>query len=425
MSTILGVKFTQYGQTYYFDSGAFVVNKGQYVLVKTDQGLGLGSVADVREEPPPDAGAVKPIYRLVNDEDMVVKEENDALAESAKRYCRKCIEERKLDMKLVEVEVFFDRTKMVFFFTAPGRIDFRELVKDLVREYRTRIELRQIGVRHETQMLGAVGNCGQLCCCRRFMRKFHPVTIKMAKEQNLFLNPTKISGICGRLLCCLGFEQANYEDFHKQCPKIGKRFNTTLGRVRVARSNFFRETITLHLEGGGEEEVPVSEWKDIYLEGGQVPRPRTEQEQDNRRQDSSARNDQPGRKHPAEEGGGNSSSGRKPAGEPSPPATDSVSGDETVVTTDFQERDVEGGGNVFGLAPAMDQEKDGGEPSRPRPGAKKENSSGKKAKPGRRRKPGARRKGPKKDSRKQSRQDRKGEHMPSDSVGNDRNSSSS
>ena len=132
-----------------------------------------------------------------------------------------------------------------------------------MREYRTRIELRQIGVRHETQMLGAIGNCGQMCCCRRFMRKFVPVTIKMAKEQNLFLNPTKISGICGRLLCCLSFEQQGYEEFHRMCPKVGKKYTTALGSVKVLRSNFFKKSLSLLAENYEEREVSIDEWNEI------------------------------------------------------------------------------------------------------------------------------------------------------------------
>jgi cell fate regulator YaaT (PSP1 superfamily) len=208
-------------------------------------------------------GDLKPIYRLANEEDEASVAENEELAREARSYCRGCIEKRKLDMKLVDVEVFFDRSKMVFYFTAQGRVDFRELVKDLVRKYRTRIELRQIGVRHETQMLGAVGNCGQVCCCRRFMRRFVPVTIKMAKEQNLFLNPTKISGICGRLLCCLSFEQANYESFHRSCPRLGKKYATTEGRAKPIRSNFFRQSLTVIFESGEEREIPLEEWSEM------------------------------------------------------------------------------------------------------------------------------------------------------------------
>ncbi|WP_319467726.1 regulatory iron-sulfur-containing complex subunit RicT [uncultured Pseudodesulfovibrio sp.] len=267
MSQILGVKFNDYGQVYYFASGPFVVREGQHVIVKTDQGMGLGHVVLIKQAPQEtedseDEGH-KAIYRLANDKDMEAVEENKTLSRDAFKYCRKCIAEHKLGMKLVDVEVFFDRSKMIFYFTAPGRIDFRELIKDLVREYRTRIELRQIGVRHETQMLGAIGNCGQICCCRRFMRKFVPVTIKMAKEQNLFLNPTKISGICGRLLCCLSFEQKGYEEFHRMCPRVGKKYTTELGSVKVLRSNFFKKSLTLLTENYDEKEVSIDEWNEI------------------------------------------------------------------------------------------------------------------------------------------------------------------
>ena len=265
MSQILGIKFNDYGQVYYFASGPFVVTEGQHVIVKTDQGMGLGKVVLIRQAPveTEDDGGHKSIYRLAKDKDLEVAEENAALAKEAFALCKKCIDNHKLAMKLVDVEVFFDRSKMVFYFTAPGRIDFRELIKDLVREFRTRIELRQIGVRHETQMLGALGNCGQLCCCRRFLRKFAPVTIKMAKEQNLFLNPTKISGICGRLLCCLSFEQEGYEEFHNRCPRIGKKYRTSLGGVKVLRSNFFKKTLSLLLENFEEKEIPIDEWEEI------------------------------------------------------------------------------------------------------------------------------------------------------------------
>lgn len=266
MSQILGVKFNDYGQVYYFGSGPFVVREGQHVIVKTDQGMGLGKVVLTKQAPKEndeEGEAHKPIYRLANDKDMEAVAENEALSKEAYQFCRKCITKHKLGMKLVEVEVFFDRSKMIFYFTAPGRIDFRELIKDLVREYRTRIELRQIGVRHETQMLGAIGNCGQMCCCRRFMRKFVPVTIKMAKEQNLFLNPTKISGICGRLLCCLSFEQEGYEEFHRMCPRVGKKYTTSLGTVKVLRSNFFKKSLSLLTESFEEKEVSIDEWNEI------------------------------------------------------------------------------------------------------------------------------------------------------------------
>jgi len=265
MSQILGLKFRDYGQVYFFDSGAFVVHEGDSVIVKTDQGMGMGVIVTVRESPPSGLAEedLKQIYRLATSEDQNAQGENEVLSKEAFAFCRERIDAIGLDMKLVDVEVYFDRSKMIFYFTAPGRVDFRELVKELVRVYRTRIELRQIGVRHETQMIGAVGNCGQVACCRRFMRKFAPVTIKMAKEQNLFLNPTKISGICGRLLCCLSFEERNYEDFYKQCPKIGKRIPTSMGVVKVLRANFFRKSLSLLTDRGEEEEVSLEEWEEL------------------------------------------------------------------------------------------------------------------------------------------------------------------
>jgi cell fate regulator YaaT (PSP1 superfamily) len=208
--------------------------------------------------------------------------QNRALAREAGCFCRRGITDRELDMKLVDVEVFFDRSKLVFYFTASSRIDFRDLVKELVRKYRTRIELRQIGVRHETQMMGAVGNCGMVCCCRRYLRQFEPVTIRMAKEQNLFLNPVKISGICGRLLCCLAYEQDNYDNFHKICPRLGKKYQTSRGGMKTLRANMFRNSLAVLTENGEELELSLEEWHDISpqrtealaeVQAGHLPRP--------------------------------------------------------------------------------------------------------------------------------------------------------
>lgn len=265
MGNVVGVKFRDQGQVYYFDAQPYVVHLEESVLVKTDEGVGLGRVVDLRTSLP--AGMVeknlKPIFRLATEEDLREQKENKLLEKEAFTHCRECITLHSLEMKLVDVEVYFDRSKMVFYFTAPGRIDFRELVKDLVRAYRTRIELRQIGVRHETQMLGALGNCGQVCCCRRFLRKFEPVTIKMAKDQNLFLNPAKISGVCGRLLCCLAYEKDTYIDFQRRIPKMGKKFNTSLGTMRTLRSNMFHDSIIVLTEDNEEREVSLDEWQEI------------------------------------------------------------------------------------------------------------------------------------------------------------------
>lgn len=265
MKRILGIKFSHYGQIYFFYCDDPFVISGDRVLAETGQGLGLALVMTVVERLPEDLAPenVRDILRKVTDEDLEAGSENEQLLYNAHRFCESRIRERQLDMKLVDVEVLFDRSKLVFYFTAPTRIDFRELVKDLVREYHTRIELRQIGVRHETQMLGAVGSCGMVCCCRRFLRKFVPVTIKMAKEQNLFLNPSKISGICGRLLCCLSYEQENYDLFHNSCPRLGKRYQTSRGPMKVLRANMFRNSVALLTDSNEEIELTLEEWAEL------------------------------------------------------------------------------------------------------------------------------------------------------------------
>ncbi|WP_029898777.1 PSP1 domain-containing protein, partial [Desulfohalovibrio reitneri] len=371
MSRILGVKFKDYGPIYYFDAGPYVVGKGDRVIVETDQGRGMGVVAMVLDEPPPqrDEEDLKTIFRPAGEEDLETEEENRDFGERAKRYCRQRIGELGLEMKLVDVEVFHDRSKLIFYFTAPNRVDFRELVKDLVREFRSRIELRQIGVRHETQMIGAVGNCGQLCCCRRFMRKFDPVTIKMAKEQNLFLNPTKISGICGRLLCCLGFEQQNYEKFQKRCPRLGKRYRTAMGSVKVLRSNFFRDTLTLLTEDGEEREIPLDQWSEILDQEQPREQPRAGQQKSGPPKGGEKRG---GRERPRQEKASGEPPGKAaeeaPAGEEPPAEAPQV---DTPPGEDKQADHKEGRGQNKGRKPKGK--------SRSRRGRRR--SSGKKSKP--------------------------------------------
>lgn len=259
---ILGIRFRAHGQTHFFSTTEEVALNSM-VVVDTDQGLGIGEVITIHDALPAsiEQEEIRPMVRHAHEEDLRICADNIALSKQALTFCQECIRTRKLDMKLVDVEVYYDRSKIIFYFTAPARIDFRELVKDLVREYRSRIELRQIGVRHETQMIGAVGNCGMVCCCRRFLRKFAPVTIRMAKEQNLFLNPAKISGICGRLLCCLSYEQDNYDAFHNNCPRLGKKYQTTQGSMKVLRANMFRNTLSVLTENNEELEFSLDEWK--------------------------------------------------------------------------------------------------------------------------------------------------------------------
>ncbi len=254
----------------------------EHALRKTNAAVQLNSKLSahgMEEEfnAPKEAEAL-PQARRATPEEEARNQENLAFAREAQSFCQDCINHRGLDMKLVDVEILFDRSKMIFFFTAPTRIDFRELVKDLVRQYHTRIELRQIGVRHEAQMLGAVGNCGMVCCCRRYLHSFAPVTVKMAKEQNLFLNPTKISGICGRLLCCLSYEQENYDAFHRSCPRLGKTYQTSEGALRVFRSNLFRNSITVHTDDGQEKELTLEEWQALRPSRGESSNPQSERE---------------------------------------------------------------------------------------------------------------------------------------------------
>lgn len=259
---IYGLRFRTLGQTSYY-SGPLGFKRGDHVIIESDQGRTLAQVVSGPAEALPgvEEAGLPGLLREADPEELRQGRENETLAREALVFCRQCIRERRLDMKLVDVEVFFDRSKLIFYFTAPARIDFRDLVKDLVREYRARIELRQIGVRHETQMIGAVGNCGMVCCCRRYLRKFAPVTIRMAKEQNLFLNPAKISGICGRLLCCLSYEQENYDRFHRNCPRLGKKYQTSRGGMKVLRANMFRNTLSVLTENNEELELSLEEWQ--------------------------------------------------------------------------------------------------------------------------------------------------------------------
>ncbi|WP_461834004.1 PSP1 domain-containing protein [Desulfothermus sp.] len=265
MRNFVGVKFRDYGQVYFFVNDHFELKKGDKVVVSTEEGVGLGVVCVVSNKPPKniDLSEIKPIDRLATEDDLIKEQENKILSKEAFDFCKRNIEKLGLEMKLVDVEVRFDRSKIIFYFTAPTRVDFRELVKILVRQYHTRIELRQIGVRHEAQMVGGVGNCGRICCCRLFLKKFEPVTIKMAKEQQLFLNPSKISGTCGRLLCCLNFERELYTDFQKRAPKIGRKYVTRLGEVRILRANIFRDSLIVDTGAGVEREISLTEWFEI------------------------------------------------------------------------------------------------------------------------------------------------------------------
>ena len=275
---IYALTYHRLAQTSYFQSPEELAID-DVAVVALDQGQVLGRVVSGPHKDLDDVeeGVLGQVVRRATPEDLAKEEENRSFGREAGVFWKECVARRSLEMKLVDVEVFLDRTKLIFYFTAQSRIDFRELVKDLVHEYRLRIEFRQIGVRHETQMIGAVGNCGMVCCCRRYLHQFAPVTIRMAKEQDLFLNPSKVSGICGRLLCCLAYEQENYEKFHNASPRPGKRYATARGHFKVVRSNMFQNSVTCIADGGEEVRFSLEEWNalnPVKIEGG--PRDTTE-----------------------------------------------------------------------------------------------------------------------------------------------------
>jgi cell fate regulator YaaT (PSP1 superfamily) len=258
---IVGVRFQQTGTVYDFDCGHFVLKGGDKVIVKTEQGLGLGTVVrgPFKVDPTEGGREFKKIFRLAHAEDLGQDDKIREREKEAFSFCLEHIRERNLQMKLVRVECFFDGSKVIFYFTADGRVDFRELVKDLVHRFHTRIEMRQIGVRNEAKMIGGLGPCGRELCCASFLPDFAAVSVKMAKEQNLPLNPTKISGICGRLMCCLTYEYETYQQLKKDFPKVGKTIMSPLGPVKVLRQNVMDGTILVETAEREEKIVKVSE----------------------------------------------------------------------------------------------------------------------------------------------------------------------
>ena len=261
MNKKVGIKFKVTGKVYDFDCGAFVLNRGDNVIVETEQGLGFGQVAvdPAIYQIQKDARPLKKIYRLANKKDFEQLNKNLADEKTAHSYCMNCIKKLGLKMNLFSVEKAFDGNKYTFFFTSEGRVDFRQLVKMLVRQLGVRIEMRQVGIRNQAKMCGGVGRCGRELCCASFLEKFEPVSIRMAKEQSLSLNPTKISGQCGRLMCCLTYEYENYRTMKKDLPKIGKHIMTEKGNGKVIRHNVICNCITVRLEDGMEIETAVNQ----------------------------------------------------------------------------------------------------------------------------------------------------------------------
>ncbi|MFO7784147.1 MAG: PSP1 domain-containing protein [Thermodesulfobacteriota bacterium] len=261
MSKIIGIQFVKHGRVYDFDVGNFVLQRGDHVLVETDNGSALGVVCteprlqshDLPQRP------LRKVSRLANENDLDKFRKKRELEEEVYRYCQERTHALSIPMCLVAVDRLFDGGKIMIYFTADGRVDFRELVKDLVRRFRTRIEMRQIGVRHEAKMFGGLGGCGRQLCCSSFLQAFSPVSIKMAKEQNLSLNPSKISGMCGRLMCCLTYEHAYYAEAGKNIPKIGKRVKTSEGEGKVIRQNLLKKVLNVVLDSGDEIEISTDD----------------------------------------------------------------------------------------------------------------------------------------------------------------------
>ncbi len=261
MNKIVGIQFKRRGKVYDFGCGHFVLSKGDKVIVITEEGPAVGCVVTEPQEMEikPVKRPLKNVYRLATEEEMGRYENAARFETEVYDFCYERIKARNIPMCLVYVERRFDGSKTVVYFTAEGRVDFRDLVKDLVRRFRTRIEMRQIGVRHQAKMVGGLGPCGRPLCCATFLENFDPVTIKMAKEQNISLNPGKISGMCGRLMCCLAYEHKFYEQIKKNFPKVGKKVNTPRGHGKVVRHNVLKETVTVLLEPGVEVDFKASE----------------------------------------------------------------------------------------------------------------------------------------------------------------------
>ena len=258
MVKIVGVRFRNAGKVYYFDPKGYKIKAGDHVIVETARGVEYGTVIGGIREVTDDrvVQPLKAVIRVATQEDDLRAEKSRAKEKDAMRICNEKIRKHKLDMKLIDAEYTFDNNKVLFYFTADGRIDFRELVKDLAAVFKMRIELRQIGVRDETKILGGIGICGRVLCCNSFLSEFAPVSIKMAKEQNLSLNPTKISGVCGRLMCCLKNEEDTYEYLNNKLPNIGESVTTIDGvRGEVQSVNVLRQKVKVLIDAGDEKEL--------------------------------------------------------------------------------------------------------------------------------------------------------------------------
>ena len=258
MTKVIGVRFRTAGKIYFFSPGEFEIKQGDHVIVETARGIEYGRVVSAPKEVDDDSVVqpLKSVIRIATEQDEKTVEKNRQKEKEAFKICQEKIRKHGLDMKLIEAEYTFDNNKVLFYFTADGRIDFRELVKDLASVFKTRIELRQIGVRDETKIMGGIGICGRTLCCHAHLSEFVPVSIKMAKEQNLSLNPTKISGMCGRLMCCLKHEEETYEYLNRKLPNVGDYVTTDDGlKGEVHSVNVLRQLVKVLIENNDEKEI--------------------------------------------------------------------------------------------------------------------------------------------------------------------------
>lgn len=265
MIKVIGVRFRTAGKVYFFDPVDYDIKRGDHVIVETARGVEFGTVVGDPKEVEDDkvVQPLKPVLRIATQKDVEQEAANKEKEKEAFKICLEKIRKHELAMKLIDAEYTFDNNKVLFYFTADGRIDFRDLVKDLAAVFKTRIELRQIGVRDEIKFMGGIGVCGRVLCCHTYLSEFVPVSIKMAKEQNLSLNPTKISGVCGRLMCCLKHEEETYEELNRRLPNVGDQVTTRDGQHgEVASINILRQLVKVIVENGDEKEIqefPVEE----------------------------------------------------------------------------------------------------------------------------------------------------------------------
>ncbi|TWJ26374.1 PSP1 domain-containing protein [Geobacter argillaceus] len=288
MSRIVKVQFHTADKLYDFDAGSLELAPGDRVIVETERGKSIAAVVSPPREYPPEVvpEGLKQILRLVTPDDLAAAARNATREKEAADFCIAKIQDRAMDMKLVKVEYLYDGSKAIFYFTAEGRVDFRELVKDLAHQFHTRIEMRQIGVRDEAKLVGGIGICGRELCCCSFLREFAPVSVKMAKEQNLALNPTKISGQCGRLLCCLGYEFDTYCNLRKGMPKCGKHFQCGNVSGEVTKLDILNRSFTLRTVDNREVHCRLDDMSGEQITETAAPQP-------------------PPRTQPAEQGGQN------------------------------------------------------------------------------------------------------------------------